>query len=347
MQHLIEVKELDTVELALNVTLPSTSGATNMITVTATSQADSEIKASTAVQIVALENIITPPEGWVSNITIGPESSLSGGIATGTVIVSGNIENVDFRGGTLSGLNEAGEIQGTLGGTIFNNSKVRGSIQDVLLAPNTSITGGILKKTIIGDSLEPALLEDLTVMSGSNLDNVIIGPNVEIAKNVTLGTGVEFVLPGVGINKDGKMISSQTGFLNRIRIKNQRHANGVKLTTVQVEELQIEEQLFVDTKHVGQSAEILIVAYHKTVTKTTSYMRVGKNWKVWNGEIARLEAATPYEALAERMTIPIFEGDLSGLPGDFTVYSGYRLETEQSIVFNGESPLKFAVKSKE
>jgi len=47
------------------------------------------------------------------------------------------------------------------------------------------------------------------------------------------------------------------------------------------------------------------------------------------------------------MTIPIFEGDLSGLPGDFTVYSGYRLETEQSIVFNGESPLKFAVKSKE
>jgi len=34
-----------------------------------------------------------------------------------------------------------------------------------------------------------------------------------------LGTGVEFVLPGVGINKDGKMISSQTGFLNRIRIK--------------------------------------------------------------------------------------------------------------------------------
>ena len=286
-------------------------------------------------------------QGWISNVTIGAEGMVSGGIATGTIFVSGYFESFEFRGASVSGLNEAGSIQGMLGGTIFNNSKVRGSIQDVLLAPNTSITGGILKKTIIGDSLEPALLEDLTVMSGSNLDNVIIGPNVEIAKNVTLGTGVEFVLPGVGINKDGKMISSQTGFLNRIRIKNQRHANGVKLTTVQVEELQIEEQLFVDTKHVGQSAEILIVAYHKTVTKTTSYMRVGKNWKVWNGEIARLEAATPYEALAERMTIPIFEGDLSGLPGDFTVYSGYRLETEQSIVFNGESPLKFAVKSKE
>ncbi len=47
------------------------------------------------------------------------------------------------------------------------------------------------------------------------------------------------------------------------------------------------------------------------------------------------------------MTLSIFEGDLSGLPGDFIVSSGYRLETEQSIVFNGESPLEFAVESKE
>jgi hypothetical protein len=58
----IEVKELDTVELVLNVTLPTTRGATDVITVTATSQADSEVKASTAVQVtVALETITTPP----------------------------------------------------------------------------------------------------------------------------------------------------------------------------------------------------------------------------------------------------------------------------------------------
>ncbi len=58
----IEVKELDTVELVLNVTLPTTRGATDVITVTATSQADSEVKASTEVQVaVVRENIITPP----------------------------------------------------------------------------------------------------------------------------------------------------------------------------------------------------------------------------------------------------------------------------------------------
>ncbi|RKZ37423.1 MAG: hypothetical protein DRQ49_16240 [Gammaproteobacteria bacterium] len=236
-------------------------------------------------------------QGWVSNITIGPEGSVSGGIATGTIFVSGYFESFEFRGESVSGLNEAGEIQGMLGGAIFNNSKVRGSIQDVLLAPNTSITGGILRNTLLGYPLYPALLEDLTVISGSHLDNVIIGPKVKIAKNVTWGAGVEFFLPGMGIDKDGKMTSSQTGFLSRIRTETQRHANGAKLTTVQVKELQIEEPLFVETKHVGQSAEILIVAYHKTATKTTRYMRVGENWKVWNGEIARLEAAMPYEAL--------------------------------------------------
>jgi len=56
----IEVKELDIVELVLNVTLPTTRGATDMITVTATSQADSKVKASTKVQVAVLGNIITP-----------------------------------------------------------------------------------------------------------------------------------------------------------------------------------------------------------------------------------------------------------------------------------------------
>ncbi len=189
--------------------------------------------------------------------------------------------------------------------------------------------------------------EELTVASGSHLDNVIIGPQVDLAENVSLGAGVEFVMPGMGIDNGGKAITSQTGFLSQIRTENQRHANGVKLTPVQVEKLQIEEQLFVETKHVRQSAELLIVAYHKTVTKTTTYMRVGENWKTWDGEIAHLEAATQYEALAEKIEVSIFEGDLSGLSGEFTVYIGYRLETEQSIIFNGYSPLEFSVEGKE
>ena len=72
-------------------------------------------------------------------------------------------------------------------------------------------------------------------------------------------------------------------------------------------------------------------------------MRVGKSWKAWNGEIAHLEAATQYERLPKKIEVLIFEGDLSELLGEFTIYSGYHLETEQSIIFNSESPIKFSV----
>jgi hypothetical protein len=43
------------------------------------------------------------------------------------------------------------------------------------------------------------------------------------------------------------------------------------------------------------------------------------------------------------MAVPIFEGDLSELLGEFTIYTGYRLETDQSIIFNGELPIEFSV----
>ncbi|MCK5521943.1 MAG: leucine-rich repeat domain-containing protein [Thiomargarita sp.] len=56
----IELKELETVEFVLNVTLPTTRGATDVITVTVTSQADSKVKASTEVQVAVQGNIITP-----------------------------------------------------------------------------------------------------------------------------------------------------------------------------------------------------------------------------------------------------------------------------------------------
>jgi hypothetical protein len=260
-------------------------------------------------------------KGWFSNGTIGKKGIVSGGIATGYLKVEGRLEDFVFVGASVTGLNEAGEMVGTLGGTIYNKSKVGGDFQNVFLAPNTSITGGILKKTITGYPLYPALLEELTVSSGTQLDNVIIGRQVELAKEVSLGAGVEFVMPGMAIDKGGKATSSQTGFLSHIRTDKKRHANGIKLTTSLASTLQIEEQLFIETKHVGQSAELLIVAYHKKPLKTTVYMRAGEKWKVWNSEFTNLEAATQYERLPKKIEVLIFEGDLSELLGELTIYS--------------------------
>jgi len=74
-------------------------------------------------------------------------------------------------------------------------------------------------------------------------------------------------------------------------------------------------------------------------------MRVEKDWKVWDGEVGILEAAEQYDSLPEKMEVPVFEGDLTGLPGKFIVHTGYRLETDQSIIYNGDVPITFSVET--
>jgi acetyltransferase-like isoleucine patch superfamily enzyme len=121
-------------------------------------------------------------KGLLSNSTIKAGATVRGGMLSGYIINEGMLADFDFRGRSIIG--------GTLSGTITNNSKVGGWFEDVHLAPNTHINGGILKGEIIGDVDAPALLENLEVKSGT-LSGVIIGDNVHISDHVVLGEGVE------------------------------------------------------------------------------------------------------------------------------------------------------------
>jgi len=122
-------------------------------------------------------------KGLLSNSTIKAGATVRGGILSGYITNEGILADFDFRGASIIG--------GTLSGTITNNSKVGGWFQDVHLAPNTYINGGILKGEIVGDIEIPALLENLEIKSGAKLSGVIIGDNVHISENVVLGEGVE------------------------------------------------------------------------------------------------------------------------------------------------------------
>ncbi|HIE01161.1 MAG TPA: hypothetical protein EYP59_12880 [Thiotrichaceae bacterium] len=122
-------------------------------------------------------------KGLLSNSTIKAGATVRGGILSGYITNEGILADFYFRGASIIG--------GTLSGTITNNSKVGGWFQDVHLAPNTYINGGILKGEIVGDIEIPALLENLEIKSGAKLSGVIIGDNVHISENVVLGEGVE------------------------------------------------------------------------------------------------------------------------------------------------------------
>jgi hypothetical protein len=225
------------------------------------------------------------------------------------------------------------QVKLLLGGTLFNNSKVGGYFQYVLLAKNTYIYNGYLKGEIIGDADAPALLENLTVKDGSLLDNVIIGRDVKLGKTVSLGAGVQFFIQAVGMDEFGNSVDNQTYFLGEIRTQTGRHPNDVKVFSP----VKIRSQLFVDPEHLGQSAALLMVGYHQSVThQTIAYMRVGDHWRIWDGELSHLEPALQYESLPEEMKVIIFEGDLSG--GKLTIFVGYRLDN-QTLIFNGNSPI--------
>jgi hypothetical protein len=281
--------------------------------------------------------------GRLSNVTITSEGHVSGGIATGYIKVRGSFDNFDFRGASVSGLNEADEIVGTLGGTIFNNSKVGGCIQDVRLDKGTHIQGGCLKGEIIGHAEEPALLEDITVKPRTILDNVFIGHDVKLPKDVSLGAGVQSVIQALGIDKLGNSIVTRSYIFGNIHAQKAQYSNGVRFSRRSVSTVQIKTSMLIESEYIGQSAEVIIVGYHKSPSKTIAYMRVGKDWKEWDGDVDNLQAALLEDSLPERMQALVFEGYLGDMLGEFTFFSGYRLIRSRNIIYNGDAPLRFSV----
>jgi len=143
-----------------------------------------EVKENVSVAQVTFENNVDN-NGIISNSTVGPDATLTGGKLTGTITNEGIIADANFVGAELSG--------GTLSGTIVNNSKVGGVIKNVQLAKGAILKGGRLGEQISGNPDDPALISNAKILPGTILSNVRISPTVELPKDVVLGEGV--ILP--------------------------------------------------------------------------------------------------------------------------------------------------------
>jgi hypothetical protein len=191
-----------------NCTGSSTLGGTcnangNTITVT-------EVKASGHLANGTLNSTLTS-QGWVSNITITAKGKLVGGVVTGYIKNEGVMMDFVFKGASIIG--------GTLGGTIQNDSAIKGFFKDVTLLANTKITGGVLKGTIQGDKKAPALLTKLTIKAGSHLSGVKLGDGVKIEKGVVIEETTDTTTPTVTLptlgqatatDAKGKPVTTQT-----------------------------------------------------------------------------------------------------------------------------------------
>lgn len=301
----------------------------------------------------------------LDSVTINTGSLVSNVIIGQNVINEGTIADSEFRGSELSGGTLAGNITNTMGGTI----------RDVRLAPNTSINGGNLQGNIIGDPNAPALLENVIISAGSSLEHVIIGDNVTLANDVKLGAGVQFANPPADaqpviappqptcfkITPNGQFQPLYQGeFQGSIHTGDEMLSNHAMLTYSQAESLQLSTTIAVLPEHVGQPAELLIVAIHQDDNRGADSMRVLQDWKPWDNQIKHLKVAKVYQQLPEILEELLYQGDLANIAaeftlmsnghllsftdtaGEYTIYVGYRL-TDGTIIFNGVEPIHFFV----
>ncbi len=273
-----------------------------------------------------LEGVIEN-DGWVSNFTIKPKSTLTGGILTGQFINEGILADFEFRGGFITG--------GFLSGTIINNSKVGGYFKNLSLMPHTSIFNGTLHGNIEGDSQYPALLESLYVGKNSYLSHLFLGSNVKLGKNVTLGEGVIKMEKAIAINSTGEPVNTNAlliggGFLNEGEFQ-------TEFTLSRFEKITIHARIRVDPADVGETADILVCAAYSPLTSPKSkprfYMKDSQNLiHLWDEEMANLVTFKEVDSLKRVEEVEILTGEFDFM-GVLKLYFGYRLENG-TIVYN-------------
>jgi hypothetical protein len=203
---------------------------------------------------------------------------------------------------------------------------------------------------LVGDADEPSWVEDnVTFVSDTFIDNVVIGDLVELPDYVTRGENVSF--QGNQVDMGFQMIDTHAYFKEEIHLQGQRQPNHVKMS--QPKEVRFEVTITADSEHVGEPAQLLIVAGRKPSTEpnaTYYHMRQGSaKWLHWDDDILeQLQPAQDLGALPKKpFKVLIYEGDLSHLPGEFWVYVGYQLNKNKNIVYNGKELIHFLVEAQE
>ncbi len=164
--------------------------------------------------VILQGNIIN--QGLIEDATL-QDCNLTGGILTGVIKNECTLTDIDFQGSELSGGILAGKIKISRAGTVKN----------VTLAPNTSLTGGKLSGLVKGDSVAPALLESVAIGQDGYVENVIVGKNV---KNRGTLTNIEFrgdLMSGGTLA--GTIQNTGDGLIQNVKFNEHAHLLGGKV----------------------------------------------------------------------------------------------------------------------
>ena len=161
----------------------------------------------------------------------------------------------------------------------------------------------------------------------------ITSPKGSVDSDVATVT-VDGATNGVGIDLQGKSLSTTANFGLKVA-SNQRSGNNIKIA--QTDNVSLSASINAAPAHIGKNADIVMVGIYNG----SAFVRNNTTWTTWDGKISSLSSAQQNVKLSTAVPVSIFDGSFNGLPGNFTVYVGYRVDN--SIVFNGNEPISFLV----
>ncbi|NJO15775.1 MAG: cadherin-like domain-containing protein [Thioploca sp.] len=140
---------------------------------------------------------------------------------------------------------------------------------------------------------------------------------------------------------------NQACFIDKVISLGDLRSSAHVFTPIEAQNARVSVTVLISPNDVGQAAKILLVGRHTNLNgETNLYIRDDSrdkhSWQKWNGQIEQIPSSQYYPQLPEIIDVFIYEGDLSAMPGEFTVFVGYQL-SNGIIIYNGLKPIHFWV----
>lgn len=300
------------------------------------------------------------PNATIRDVHLAPATMLKGGRVAGKIIGDttepARLANVIIAAGS--------QLQNVvLEGTIVIESPAPVTL-DVQLAPDVQINGGKISGKLRGDATAPARLVKTQIVAGTQLQHVRFDSQNTLSsqtcnrltENITseinqLKTSNEaeairsdFENHTAAFSKAGQALTQVAAlFSSRIITDQGEQANKTILSSEEAKALRLNVSVQLDQKHVNRAGEILVAAiFTDDAGQLTRYMKTTQGWTVWDGQLENLQSVQSFSKLPSQIDLSLFAGDLSGLAGQFEIYSGYRLK-DGTVVYNGQRGIQFSI----
>jgi hypothetical protein len=152
---------------------------------------------------------------------------------------------------------------------------------------------------------------------------------------------------GLGLNAQGQTVTTKACFKNNLQTPAGPQANFGHFTppSTATGKVTLSVTVIPDPAHLNQAADTIVIVYRPSLLEAAIYMKTGDTWDTaWDEKLTTLKAANTYPQLPATLTQKIYEADFtSALEGTYTIFVGYRLKKDNTLIYNGKEPLFFTV----